>query len=831
MKAIILAGGKGTRLRPLTCKTPKPMIPVMNIPLLEHIIMLLKKHNIKEIGITMMYMPQEIENYFKDGSKWGVSLTYFIEKHPLGTAGSLLNTASFLNEPFLVICGDCITDLNLSDVVEFHTLKKALVTMVLTKASNPQSFGIALTDANCYITGFSEKPCKRDVFSDTVNMGIYVMKPEVLNHIKPNRPFDLCGDLFPQLLERRLPILGYSTSCYWSDVGSPEAYLKTHWDMLDYKLMPYIEKQETPENIFIGKSTVIEADAIINSPCVIGNNCYIGHNVIIDKYTVIGDNCIIEDQASLKRSLLLSNCTIGKGSELRGSILGTNVRFMQYVLSYENAVIGDGCIVQERSVIKPNIRIWPGKTIESLSIIDRNVIWAAKHNQSLFVSNLVSGTINVDITPEFATRLGAAYGSVLGVGSSVIVSSDKKSTSRLFKYAFMSGLMSVGVIISSLDEVPTPLSRQAVCFHKANGGVHIRRSSESLDKLEISIFDSNGANIDSTTERTIEYAFYREDFIRCRACSVLDINPVNNFYTSYINNLTQRVCLDSVQKNRLKIFIMSNCEDMLTFARKVFSELNIAITGEMLIEQFECSSIQNMGHLLDVDIMAYIDCNGEKLILFDSYGKIIDENHFFLLSSFILFKSIPGYRVIAPINMTYALGQMAKRLGGHVKRTKIPKYHLLRELMKDDVYSGAINQYMIQYDAVASLIKIIEFLCTNNTSLDMLLKLIPSYYLKQTTILCPFEQIGRVMRTVFSDNASHVQLLDGLRIDFHDSWVIIIPDGQKPFIHIYAEGQTEKEADCLLQKYASLIRCMIPKRPSLEPDLSESLHNQGLKRV
>lgn len=809
MKAIILAGGKGTRLRPLTCRMPKPMIPVINKPLLEHTVMLLKKHGIKEIGITMMYMPQEIENYFKDGSKWGVKLQYFFEKQPLGTAGSILNAASFLDEPFLVVCGDCITDMNLSDVADFHAFKKALVTMVLTKAENPQGFGIALTDANGYITGFKEKPRKRDILSDTINTGVYAMNPEVLNHIAPGRPFDLSRDLFPRLMKEKLPFLGYSTSCYWSDVGSPESYLKTNWDMLDCRLISCMPGFNPSQNIYIGKGTVVEPDAAINGPCVIGNNCYIGHNAVIGGYTVIGDNCIIEDNTSVKRSLLLGNCTVGRGSELRGSILGNNVRLMQYVLSYENSVIGDECIIHERSVIKPNIRIWPDKTIESLSLIDRNVIWPAKHNPSLFVNGLVAGTINVDITPEFATRLGASFGSVLGSGSTVIVSSDKKPTSRLFKYAFISGLMSVGVFVLNPGDVPTPLSRQAVHFYGANGGVHIRRSSESADRLEINIFDSNGANIDNNMERNIEYAFYREDFLRCRACSVLDVNPVNNFFMTYIQNLSKRVNFSSIKENPLKIFILSNCEDMLLFIRNVFWELNIEISGEMLVEHFEDDSVNNIFHRMNADITAYIDCNGENLVLFDSRGNIIDDNRFFLLSSFILFKSVPGCLVRAPFNMTFALEQMAKEHGGYVTRTKISRYHLLRELMNSDIQSGSINQYMIQYDAVASLVKIIEFLSINNTTIDRLLDLLPSYYLKHERILCPYEHIGKIMRTVFSNNSSHVQLLDGIKIDCQGSWIIIIPDGQNPFIHIYAEGCTEKEADCLLEKYVSEIRRLI----------------------
>lgn len=365
MKAIILAGGRGTRLRPLTCRIPKPMLPVMNIPVIEHTLMLLKNHNIKDIGITTMYMPKIIENYLKDGSKWNVNLTYFTEEHPLGTAGSLLNASSFLtmgckkssgsirptiHEPFLVICGDCITDLDLTGAINFHLEKRSIVTIVLTQVKNPQQYGIALTDSNGCITKFLEKPKKNEIFSNMINTGIYIMEPEVLNYIKPCGLFDFSRDLFPALLKEKLPVYGYSAPCYWSDIGVPEAYLKTHWDILNKKLETYLNNQHHERNICTGKSTVIEPTAVINGPCVIGNNCYIGHGALIDKYSVIGNNCIINKRAVIKRSLLFNNCIIGKGSMLVDSILGAHVHLMDDVRLSGN-VVGDESIVHEKSII------------------------------------------------------------------------------------------------------------------------------------------------------------------------------------------------------------------------------------------------------------------------------------------------------------------------------------------------------------------------------------------------------------------------------------------------------------------------------------------------
>lgn len=374
MKAVILAGGKGTRLRPVTCELPKPMVPVLNIPLMEHLILLLKKHGIRDIGVTLMYLPQKIKSYFGDGSKWGVRLQYFIEDNPRGTAGSLLHAASFLNEPFIVLSGDCITDINLTEAIGFHRQQRALATIVLTRSDNPLDFGIVMTDNAGRIVSFLEKPALCEVFSDIVNTGIYVLEPDVLNYIEPGHPFDFSRELFPKLLESGLRLSGYTTDRYWSDVGSVENYLNAHKDIFDKKtdLFPLIKGGVL--RVITGRSTVIEPTALVHGPCVIGNNCYIGHRTVIDSYSVIGDNCIIEDHSYIKKSILYNSITVGSGSEVRGSILGSRVRLMRHVSCLENTVIGEQSVIHEGCVIKPGVRIWPGETIQPLSVVDRSIV-------------------------------------------------------------------------------------------------------------------------------------------------------------------------------------------------------------------------------------------------------------------------------------------------------------------------------------------------------------------------------------------------------------------------------------------------------------------------
>src|SRR5947209_10272373 len=224
MKAVIMAGGEGTRLRPLTSNSPKPMMPLANRPMMEHIVRLLKEHGFDEIVVTLAFLPQAIRTYFGDGSEFGVRMVYATEETPLGTAGSVLNARQELTERFLVISGDVLTDFDLSDIVRFHDENKAMATIGLKAMDNPLEFGIVITRDDGTIERFLEKPTWGQVFSDTINTGIYVLEPEVFDFIAEGQSVDFSSDVFPAILAKDLPLLGHVVDGYWEDVGTLEAY-------------------------------------------------------------------------------------------------------------------------------------------------------------------------------------------------------------------------------------------------------------------------------------------------------------------------------------------------------------------------------------------------------------------------------------------------------------------------------------------------------------------------------------------------------------------------------------------------------------------------------
>jgi mannose-1-phosphate guanylyltransferase/phosphomannomutase len=292
MKGIIMAGGEGSRLRPLTCDLPKPMVPVMNKPVMAYSIELLRRHGIREIGVTLQYRPEQIMDYFQDGADYGVNLHYYIEETPLGTAGSVKNSGDFLDQPFVVISGDSLTDINLEEAIAFHKRKGSKATLVLKRVDVPLEYGVVVTDESNAIVRFLEKPNWGEVFSDTVNTGIYILEPEVLDYFEAGKKFDFSQDLFPMLLNDGQPMYGYISNRYWCDIGNSYTYLSAHYDMLSAKVNHTFETNQNHKDVHIGKGVKIDSKAVLQGPCYIGDYSRIEKGAIIGPYTVIGKHCL-----------------------------------------------------------------------------------------------------------------------------------------------------------------------------------------------------------------------------------------------------------------------------------------------------------------------------------------------------------------------------------------------------------------------------------------------------------------------------------------------------------------------------------------------------------
>ncbi|MCX7923524.1 MAG: mannose-1-phosphate guanyltransferase [Clostridia bacterium] len=815
MKAVIMAGGEGTRLRPLTCNRPKPMVPIVNKPVMEHIIELLKKHQLTEVAATLQYMPELIKDYFHDGKEFGVNLRYYIENTPLGTAGSVKNAEDFLDDTFVVISGDALTDIDLSKAIDFHFKKGSVATLVLKRVDIPLEYGVVVTDNDGKITRFLEKPSWGEVFSDTVNTGIYILSPEVLSYFKPNEMFDFSKDLFPILLKENRPMYGFITEDYWCDIGDLRAYNQAHIDILDGTVKVNIPGKEVKDKVWVGEGVDIDDDVIVQAPCVIGKNTKIKKGTVLGTYTVIGDSNIVDKRSSIKRSIVWKNCIIDKNVQLRGSVLCNKVHFKDGASAFEYSVIGDDTLIKENALVKPDIKIWPNKMVEEGVEVNSNLVWGAKYTRSIFGNRGIAGEINVDITPEYASKLGAAYGALFKGKGKIAISCDDSNAAQMLKISFVAGLLSSGVEIYDLGVMLLPITRSAIRFYQADGGIHISTSTEDGARLSVDIMDKNGSNIDRGLERKVENIFVREDFSRCEGDCIKKINVVPDYSAFYLRNIVNNV---KVKNIKYKICLNSNSNLITDTMQQLLRELgcevefnNLRIVNTKTSRQTSSSNdvkfFASQVRIGNFDLGVSIEDNSEKMLLVDNKGRIITEDMFIALISIILFKSVNGGTVVVPISASSVVDKIADENKGRVVRTKTSLQDLMGKIMGTGVKEEMLEQFTMNFDAIAGLVKIIDFMSVNNYKMSELVDMIPDFYINKKEVECPWDAKGKVIRQIIQEHdGQNIETLEGVKVYQNDGWVLVLPDAEKPVCRVISESYSSEFAEELTNIYVNKIR-------------------------
>jgi len=818
MKGVIMAGGEGTRLRPLTSAIPKPMVPIMNKPAMEHIINLLKKYKVSDIAVTMCYLPNVIIDYFGSGKGLGVNLTYYIEEVPLGTGGSVLNAEDFLDETFIVVSGDALTDINLEKAIEFHKSKGSKATLILKKEPIPLEYGIVIVDDNGLVVKFLEKPSWGQVFSDTVNTGIYILEPEVLKYYRKGDNFDFSKDLFPRMLKDNVPMFGYVTKEYWNDIGDINSYRQTHIDILDKKVDIGFDTEEYEKEIIVGTNTFLPENVKINPPVFIGQNCSIKEGSSIDSYTILGDNCDIGENSNISRSIIWKNSHIGKSVECRGTILCNKVSAGNNSSFFEGSVIGSECKIADRVTIKPSIRIWPNKNIKENVVVNHNIVWATKAVRNIFGNKGISGEFNIDITPEFSSLLGSVFGSQCGRDSIVIVSSDGTKAATLIRECVCAGLLSAGSRVICIGNVVTPISRFAVRFYRASGGIHISQNYLDYNKIDIQIFNENGGNINRNIEKKIETVFIREDFERSNVDIIGDKIEIDNFTSFYIqSNITTIKNLQEIKQSNSRVIITSPSSEESSIALSYLKHLGC--DAEVRYPNYKAADI-NSYIAFTSDLIAngnyfmgiVLNGNGESFILIDEEGQVINKEKFTLLAALICLKSGICKSIIIPSTVTSKIETMAKEHGAKIVRVRSSVCDTINQLLNsatpDDEH---MLQYQLYFDGVAAVGRIISFLVENKTSIKTLIEELPEFYMKRVELPCDFKERGRVISELIKQNNNNkgIELFEGFKINTKEGWTLVLPDNEKPIFNIFCEGYTEEYAEELSGKITDSIKEII----------------------
>ncbi|SOD64062.1 mannose-1-phosphate guanylyltransferase / phosphomannomutase [Streptomyces zhaozhouensis] len=826
MKAVVMAGGEGTRLRPMTASMPKPLLPVANRPIMEHVLRLLKRHGLNETVVTVQFLASLVKNYFGDGEELGMDLTYAHEEKPLGTAGSVKNAEEALrDDSFLVISGDALTDFDLSDLIRFHRERGALVTVCLTRVPNPLEFGITIVDDEGRVERFLEKPTWGQVFSDTVNTGIYVMEPEVFDYVEPDTSVDWSGDVFPRLMKEGRPIFGYVAEGYWEDVGTHESYVKAQADVLEGKVDVEIDGFEISPGVWIAEGAEVHPDAKLRGPLYVGDYAKIEAGSEVREHTVIGSNVVVKADAFLHRAVVHDNVYIGPGSNLRGCVIGKNTDVMRAARIEDGAVIGDECLVGEESIVQGNVRVYPFKTVEAGAFVNTSVIWEARGQAQLFGARGVSGILNVEITPELVVRLASAYATTLKKGSTVTTARDHSRGARALKRAVISALQASAIDVRDLENVPLPVARQQTARGSA-GGVMIRTTPGVPDSVDIMFFDERGADLSQARQRKLDRVYARQEYRRAFPGEIGDLRFPASVFDAYTGSVLRAVDTTGLAESGIKVVVDAANGSAGLVLPSLLGRLGVdALTINPGLDEARPTEsaetrragLVRLGEIVSSARAAFgvrFDPVGERLALVDERGRIIEDQRALLVMLDLIAAERRGGRVALPVTTTRIAEQVAAYHGTQVDWTTTSPDDLTRAAHLDDAVFGGdgkggfiVPEFSSVFDATAAFARLLGLVARTQLSLSQIDARIPRAHVQRRDVATPWAVKGLVMRRVVEAAGERsVDTTDGVRVVEPDGrWVLVLPDPAEAVTHLWAEGPDDAAAQELLDDWARVV--------------------------
>jgi mannose-1-phosphate guanylyltransferase/phosphomannomutase len=823
MKAVIMAGGFGTRIQPLTSSIPKPMIPLFNRPIMLHIVELLKSHGITDLVMLLYHQPFTVKNFFRDGSEFGVRITYVTPLQDMGTAGAVKSAEKFLDERFIIISGDLLTDFNLEKVLKFHEEKGAKATITLTSVKDPLQFGVVITDKDKRIIQFLEKPGWGEVISDTINTGIYVLEPEILNYIPAGENFDFSQDLFPLLLEKKEPLFGVPVKGYWRDIGNTDSYREAHYDI--FKGRVSVRTDEGKQDL-ADKDLRLGADVRLDNPSKLSGMVVIGDNSQITgiphiKDSVIGRNCTVEDGVRLTRCVLWDNVYIKRGARITDSVICNSVSIAQGVVIEEGVIVAENTSIGEDAYIKRDVKIWPRKVIEGGSTVTANLIWGEKWKKSLFEGAMVKGLTNMELTPEFVAKLGCAYGTSLGKGSYVLGARDASLSSRMLKRSFIGGILSAGVNVRDLKMIPLPVVRYKLNTYGEVGGVYFRQSIDDPAVTEIVFIDGEGLDFSSSMAKNVERIFFKESFRRAHHMEpggITELPQVMDFYREgFLRNIDRNL----LRKRSLKVVIDFNyapsAQVLPAFLNELGCEvisLNAYVDEERGAKKAEekpggLQQLSKIVKTLDAAAGFWLDPDGEQITLVDNVGKIYEPSELLPLVVSLLLKSGERGSIAVPVSAPSVIEEMALEKRCAVTRTKSSERAMIEAALSSEVImAGSMDgqlsfpKFQPAFDGMFALAKIIELVAASDAPLSKVSSEVPKRAFLQERIPCVWEMKGGIMRKMSEDSLDkEAAFIDGIKISFGEDWLLLLPDQYRSFIHLIAEANDPKVAHRLIEAY------------------------------
>ncbi len=832
MKAVIMAGGEGTRLRPLTSTQPKPMLPMANVPMMEHILHLLIQHGYEEVIVTVAYLANSIRTYFGDGRDFGVKISYVSEDSPLGTAGSVANARELLSDRFLVISGDVLTDIDLGAALQYHDERGATVTVVLQRVENPLEFGIVTTDNDGTVTRFLEKPSWGEVFSDTVNTGIYILEPEIFDYIPKGTVSDFSSDVFPQLLKAKRPIFGWISEGYWEDVGTLAGYLKAHRDILDGRVKLAVDGFQVRPSVYFGPGCQVHPDAKIEDCVIIGPNVRVNSGAHVRRYSVLGASTRVGDDAVVENSVVSDHCYLGPQAHITGAVVGSNCDLRRGVTLEDGVVVGDDCYIGEEAIVQPFVKIYPSKNVQSRTTVNTSIVWESRAVRTLFSGSGLSGLANVDVSPEIAVRLGMALGSTLPPRSMIVASRDTSKAARMLKRAVMVGANAVGVSVSDLEVGPMPLVRYHIKYSGAVAGFRVFLGDDP-DTVEIRLFGSDGAELSESEIRKIERAMAREDFRKMPSSEIGDISFPGRVVEHYAESLLGVVDVKSIRERKFRIVTDYSFGTVGLLLHNVLAKLDAdvlsfnpyAATGRAinLVREDQRSRVSKSVVESGSDIGVIFDPSGESFEIIDNKGRVLlGQNFVYAMVELFASEAGQGDQIFLSVESSNRSLSLAREHNVEAYWAKSTPQALCLEVLRSAkiktagkgevpseqklpdtqtiglsplgamVLSGVVSGP----DGIYNLSKLLEVLTHQNRQLSDISNSIPPMYVKTAKTHTPFELKGSLMRYLLEAEASEgVLLVDGIRTgDSDGGFTLVAPDPEDALTKVTVESDGEAAA-------------------------------------
>ncbi len=822
-----MAGGEGTRLRPMTANQPKPMLPVVNRPIMEHVLRLLRKHGLTETVVTVQFLASIVRNYFGDGEDFGMSLQYATEETPLGTAGSVKNAQDALrDEPFLVISGDALTDIDLSDLIAFHKDNSALVTVALARVPDPLEFGIVIVDDDGKVQRFLEKPTWGQVFSDTVNTGIYVMEPEVLAEVPAGQVVDWSGDIFPKLLENGAPLYGWIADGYWEDVGSLESYLKAQADVLSGRVNVEIDGFEVSPGVWVAEGAEVDPEAVLTGPLCIGDYAKIEGGAQLREFTVVGSNVIVKEGAFLHRAIVHNNVYVGRGAQLRGCVIGKNTDVMSQSRVEEGAVVGDECVIEPDSYVSAGVKVYPFKTIEAGAVVNTSVIWESRGQRTLFGPRGVSGLVNVEITPELCVRLASAYATTLKKGAVVTTSRDASRAARALKRAVHGALNASAINVIDLEAQPMPLARFETARSDCSGGIALRTTPGDPQSLDIIFMDSDGADLSTTAQRKLERVFSRQEYRRAFPGEIAELSYPPRVIEAYTHDLLRSIDMTGVYDAGLRVVVDCAGGTTSLVLPGLLGKIGVDVltVNNRLDESSPTQSVAAMradmhrlAELVSSSRAAFgvrFDQVGERIALVDDKGSLVSDDRALLVVLDLIAAERRSGRVALPVTTTRVAEEVCHYHGVEVEWTPTSLHALYEAAAKPGMVFAAdgnggfvVPEFSRSIDGIAAFAQLLGLVARTRLTLSQIRTRIPEANLLKRSMPTPWAAKGMVMRTVVEAAGDKtIDTTDGVRVIEPDlGWILVLPDPSEAVTHLWAEGKDADSAQALLDEWAAIV--------------------------